>query len=120
MLTAKKLLFLRNYTPGLLVEELKNINFPNYNIFSDGNVAYSDLVEKLLRIIDKTAPFKDLRIKNNTQDWFDEEVAESIKLREKRLKKFKLTKLHIDEELYNEAKYLTQNLIKRKKNNFTK
>ena len=56
-------------------------------------------------MIDKTAPFKDLRIKNSTQDWFDDKVAADIKLREERLKPFKSTKLHIDEDLYKEAKY---------------
>ena len=45
-------------------------------------------------------PFKDLRIKNSTQDWFDDQVAKAIKLREKRLKQFKSTTLHIDEDLF--------------------
>ena len=26
---------LKKYTPELLIKELKNINFPNYNIFSN-------------------------------------------------------------------------------------
>ena len=73
---------LKNYTPEVFLEELKNINFPNYNIFSDVNIAYLDLVEKILKIVDKNAPFKDLRVKNNTQDWFDDEVYEAVKLRE--------------------------------------
>ena len=34
--------------------------------------------------------------------------------------RFKLTKLHIDEDLYKEAKYNTMNLIKTKKNQFYK
>ena len=89
---------LMNYTPELLKEELTKINFPDYNTFSDVNIAYLDLVEKILSVVDKIAPFKDLRIKNSTQDWFDDEVAEAIKFREKRLKHFKSTKLHIDEE----------------------
>ena len=59
-----------------------------------------DLVEKILRVVDKIAPFKDLRIKSNTQDWFDDEVTEAIILRQKRLKHFKSTKVHINEELY--------------------
>ena len=71
-----------------------------------------DLVEKILSVVDKIAPFKDLRIKNNTQDWFDDEVAEASKLGEKRLKHFKSTNLHIDEELYKESKYLAMKLIK--------
>ena len=63
-------------------------------------IAYLDLVEKIWSGVDKIAPFKDLRIKNNTQDWLDDEVVEAIKLTEKRPKHFKSTKLHIDEELY--------------------
>ena len=111
---------LKKYTPELLIKELKKINFPNYNIFSNVNIAYLDLVEKILSVVDKIAPFKDLRIKNNTQDWFDDEVAKAIKLREKRLKQFKSTKLHIDEDLYKEAKYHAVKLIKQKKSHFYK
>ena len=106
---------LKTYTPERLVEELKKINFLNYNIFCDINVAYSDLVEKNTTVIDKVASYKEVRIKNNTQDLFDDEVAEAIKLREKCLKRFTLTKLHIDEDLYKEAKYNAMNLMKTKK-----
>ena len=82
-----------------MIKELKKISFSNYNIFSNVNIAYLDLVEKILSVVDKIAPFKDLRIKNNTQDWFDDEVAKAIKLREKRLEHFKSSKLHTDEDL---------------------
>ena len=81
-------------------EELTKINFPDCNIFSNVNITCLDLVEKILRVVDKIAPFKDLRIKSNTQDWFDDEVTEAIILRQKRLKHFKSTKVHINEELY--------------------
>ena len=111
---------LKNYSPELLIEELRKIDFPDYNIFSNVNITYADLVEKILSIIDNIAPYKDLRVRNNTQDWFDEEVAKAIKVRDKRLKHFKSTKLNIDEELYKEAKYLALNLIKEKKRKFYK
>ena len=39
---------LKKYTPELLIKELKKINFPNYNIFSSVNIAYTDLMEKIL------------------------------------------------------------------------
>ena len=71
---------LKNYTPELFREELTKINFPDYNIFSNVNIAYLDLVEKILSVVDKIAPFKDLRVKNNTQDWFDDKVTEAIQL----------------------------------------
>ena len=73
-----------------------------------------------MSVIDEIAPFKDLRIKNNTQDWFDDKVVEAIKPREKHLKDFKSTKLHIDEQLYKESKYLAMKLIKEKKHKFYK
>ena len=46
-------------------------------------------MEKILRVVNKIATFKDLRIKNKTQDWFDDKVAKAIKSMEKRLKQFK-------------------------------
>ena len=70
--------------------------------------------------MDKIAPYKVLRVKNNTQNCFDSEVAEAINLRERPLKHFKSTKLHIDEELYKEAKYHALKLIKEKKKQFYK
>ena len=47
-------------------------------------------------------------------------MAEAINLRERCLKHFKSTKLHIDEELYKEAKYHALKLIKEKKKQFCK
>ena len=75
-------------------------------------------MEKILNVVDKIAPFKDLRVKNNTKDWFDDEVIEAIQLKEKRLKDFKSTKLCADEELYKEAKYHVMKLIKENKRQF--
>ena len=74
---------LRNYSAENLISTLKNIKFPNYDIFSDVNVAYADLTKKISDAIDNVAPIKTLRIKINSQDWFDSEIAEAVKLREK-------------------------------------
>ena len=73
-----------------------------------------------MSVVDETAPLKDLKVKNNTNGWFDDEVAEAIKLREKHLHHFKSTKSHIDEELYKESKFLAMKLIKEKKKKFYK
>ena len=82
------------------------------------NVAYLDLVNKISDTIDNVAPVKEIRIKNNTQDWFNNEVAEAIKTREKYLKKFKKSDLQIDYNFYIEIKYNTQKLIKQNKIEF--
>ena len=46
--------------------------------------------------------------------WFDEEIADKINTREKLYKRFKLTKLRVDEEIYREARNVVQNLIRKK------
>ena len=42
-----------------------------------------------MSVIDKLGPFKTKRVKDNSQEWFDGEVPESITLRDKLFKKFK-------------------------------
>ena len=74
---------LRNYSAEKLTSTLRDIKFQNYDIFSDVSVAYADFTKKISDAIDNVAPTKTIRIKNNSQDWFDSEIAEAIKLREK-------------------------------------
>ena len=56
-------------------------------MFSNVKVAYSDLLNKISDRIDSVAPIKIIRIKNNTQEWFHNEISEAIKIREKYFKK---------------------------------
>ena len=109
---------LKKHSADIFTNALKTVRFPNYNIFSNVNVAYSDLLNKISDTIDRVAPMKEIRIKNNTQEWFDNEIAEAIKIREKYFKKFKKSNLQIDYNFYIEAKYNAQKLIKQKKLNF--
>ena len=68
----------RNYKK--MIKELKNINIPNYNTFSNVNIAYLDHVEKIWSVVNKIIPFEDLMIKT-----FDAQVSEAIEVRGKRL-----------------------------------
>ena len=68
--------------------------------------------------IDKVAPIKERRIKHNSQEWFDGEISEAIKNRDKLLKKFKRSRLHIDKELYNAARYKVHKMIFNKKKDY--
>ena len=76
---------------------------------------YSDFLNKISDSRDSVAPIKEIRIKINTQEWFDNESAEAIKIREKYFKKFKKSNLLIGYNFYIEAKFNTQKLIKQKK-----
>ena len=52
------------------------------------------------KVVNKIAPSKEIRIKNNMQEWFDREIAELINAHQKLFLKFKKSKLHTDKENY--------------------
>ena len=97
---------------------LQKFNFSNYERFSCIDAAYTDFLKKLMKVLNKIAPSKEIRIKNNMQEWFDREIAELIHACEKLFLKFKKSKLHIDEENYKKVKYQVQNLIRKKRRDF--
>ena len=51
--------------------------------FSDINEAYSDFTEKVASVIEEIAPIKEVRVKSNSQDWFDAEINEEIERQDK-------------------------------------
>ena len=104
---------LKHYTVKLFVEDLQKVNFLNFKSFSNIDAAYTDLVNKLIKIINETAPRKEIRIKNINQDWFDRDVDDSIHVREKLFLRFKKSKLHIDEDIYKKIRNQVQKLIKK-------
>ena len=97
---------------------MQKVDFSNYERFSCIDAAYTDFLNKLMKVVNEIPPSKEIRIKNNTQEWFDREIAELIHAREKLFLKFKKSNLHIDEENYKKVKYQVQNLIRRKKREF--
>ena len=50
-------------------------------------------------------PIKETQVKQNSQEWFDGEIANEIKNRDKLFKKFQKSKLHIDKDIYNAARH---------------
>ena len=80
--------------------------FPNYQNSNDATEACYDFIQKIMVAIDKVAPIKERRIKHNSQEWFDGEISETIKNCDKLLKKLKRSRLHINKELYNAARYI--------------
>ena len=114
------LISLKHYTVNVFVEELQKVNFSNYERFSCIDVTYNDFLNKLMTVVNEIAPSKEIKIKNNTQELFDREMAELIHAREKLFLNFKNSKLHIDEENYKKVKYQVQNIIRKKKREFYK
>ena len=74
---------LKHYTVNVFVGKLQKVNFSNYERFSCIDVAYTDFLNTLMTGVNEIAPSKEIRIKSNTQEWFDREIAELIHAREK-------------------------------------
>ena len=70
---------LKNYSADIFEEALARVDFPNYRNFENINDAYSNFIQTLMRVIDLVAPIQSRRIKQNSQEWFDGEVAEKNK-----------------------------------------
>ena len=64
-----------------------------------------------MNVIDKVAPLKERLVKQNSQEWFGGEIADEIKNLEKLFKKFKKSKLQIDKDIYNVARYKLKKMI---------
>ena len=79
---------------------MRKVSFLNYERFSNIDAAYTDFLGTLITGINEIAPSTEIRIKNNNQDLFDREVTDVIRVRKKLFLKFKQSKLHIDEEIY--------------------
>ena len=78
--------------------------------YNDINEAYTAIIEKVMSVINQIAPLKEIRIKGNTQQWFDEEIMEEIRVRDKMFSKFKKSKLHVDNVNYKKARNHVQSL----------
>ena len=54
-----------HYTVNLFVEGLRKVNFLNHERFSNIDAAYTDFLNKLIKVVNEIAPSKEIRIKNN-------------------------------------------------------
>ena len=109
---------LNNYSTITYEETLKKVKFSNYGNFVNINEAYSNFIQKLTSVIEEIAPCKTKRVKGNSKEWFDSVVSERINNRDKLFKKFKKSRLHLDQENYKKAHYEVKKLIAEKKRNY--
>ena len=69
---------LRNYSFDIYKQALERALFPNYDNFHNPDIAYNSFINRLNCMVNFIAPFKTVRVKNNTSDWFDGEIANYI------------------------------------------
>ena len=111
---------MKNYSQEGFTQSLEEANFPDYSNFNSVNEAYDNFVAKLTAIIDEVAPIKRIRVKGNTQEWFDDEIHCAIKNRDQYFSAFKRSKSKADKLSYKRAQNRVQHLIKKIKDNFSK
>ena len=80
------------------------------------NEDYQNFVTKLLFEVDFVAPIKTLRVKSNTNSWFDIDVLNAIGNRDKQYKNFKMSDKEIDKDSFNSANFLLKKLLLTRKN----
>ena len=105
---------LKNYSPEIYEEALRKLSFLNYELFDDIDTAYENFIQKVIAVIDNLALSKNKGIKGTLQNWFDAEIMEKISDKDKLLKKFKKSRLHVDKGNYKEARNEVQKLIRTK------
>ena len=108
----------KKYDPQKFIDALGKINFSNYELFADIDVVYADFLTKLTETIHSIAPFQEMRIHTNSQEWFVANIREKIKTRVRLLKNFKKTKSRVDEDIYKSAQCEVRKIIKQKKRDF--
>ena len=111
---------MKNYSKEIFLGKLREIQFPNYRNFENINEAYQTFFDKIMAVIDKIAPLKEIRVKGNSKPWFDAEVIDRIQVRDKLRKKYNKTKLQIDYDNFKNAQKQAKKIVKRKKCDFVK
>ena len=110
----------RNYSVDIYKQALERTSLPNNDNFQNRGISYNNFINRLDCVVNTVVSFRIVSVKNNTRYWFDGEIAYKIYTHDKLYKRFKLTKLHVDEEIYEEAQNVVQNLIRTKKSYFEK
>ena len=80
---------MKNYSQENYCQALEEAGFPDYSNYNCVNEAYDNFMANLTAVIDKIAPIKRIRIKGNTQEWFDDEIHCAINIRDQRFSAFK-------------------------------
>ena len=111
---------MKNYTKDTFIQKLSEIQFPDYSVSECVNGAYSDFVSKLMNVIDSISPSKQVRVKSNTKAWFDRNILEAIRVRDKLRKKYKKSGLNLDFNMFKNAQKHAKKLIKTKKCTYVK
>lgn len=109
---------LKTYSPATLIENLNNVDWSNCLVSNCIEASWSNFKTKFLKVIDEIAPVKTIRVKQNDHPWFNNEIRELVRHRDKLLKKYAKTKNHDHLSEFRSARNAVNYKIKKAKSTF--
>ena len=99
----------KHYSKDLFIQNLDDIDWSDIFNCHNVDIAWGKFKSILLSIIDKVAPYKEVRVKQRTKPWMSSEILNLIRQRDKYLRKFRRSKDQSDYKLFvyhrNQVKY---------------
>ena len=87
-----KIRSMKNYSTDLLVTELRKLNWFIVIDCDQVNEAWVNFKDLFTSVLDKLAPIKEVRLKQRTEPWMENDILELIKARDKALHSFRSSK----------------------------
>ena len=79
----------KNYSKQLFCLELRKVDWRPVLVLIDVNMVLDKLSSIFLDIVNKVAPYRDFRIKTNSQPWMCNEIMSGIRKHDKLFAQFK-------------------------------
>ena len=70
----------KTYSVDGYEKALGKVSFPNYKIIIKRHI-YNIFFQTLIEVVNNIAPLKAVRIKNTSNEWFDNKIAEKLNKR---------------------------------------
>ena len=86
--------------------------------YTSVNYSFSDFIYRFVEAINFIAPSRKIRVKANSEPWFDNQIVSAIQRRDKLYKKFKHSGLETDKDNFRVAKMHLQKMILKKKKSY--
>ena len=106
---------LKRHSADKVLEILSEIVFANCLTYTCVNNAYSDFIYRFAEAIIFIEPSKRIRVKANSEPWFNSQIVSAIQRRDKLYKNFKHSGRETDKDNFKVTKMHLQEMILRKK-----
>ena len=116
-----KLRSMKNYSADKLNSELRQLDWTDFYQCDDVDLALSIFSVSFTKILDKIAPIKCVRIKQNTEPWITDEILQLIHNRDELLYKFRKFRNSKNSDIYSEyckIRNKVQRLVKQSKKEY--